>query len=203
MTTFSFGEDIITGYNCMGCGMSDEIFFNVELSDEEIAHIGEIIKREQNDNINIIKDEMPELYQRLRSMFNEALFTLLVDKAWYNGDIDINYFDEDDLMEHFKEDCKNEAFDPKEWEMGERDGYDDEEEWLYDAWVEWESHNIEEDPTNYLRSRYNVNDLIEIDYDEFNCHFPEELIPEGVTIVRDEEEREYEDEDLYDEDDKW
>ena len=50
MTTFSFSEDIITGYNCMGCGMSDEIFFNVELSDEEIAQIGEIIKRNQKDD---------------------------------------------------------------------------------------------------------------------------------------------------------
>ena len=203
MATFIFSEDVFMGCNCMGFGMSNEVSFGIELSDEEIAQIKEIIKREHNDNINIIVDEMPETYQRLRATFNSELYDMFLNEAWANGDITLDCLDEDELMAHFQEDCNNEAFDPEEWEMGERDGYDDEEEWLYDAWTEWESHNIEEDTKDYLSSRYNIDNLLDVDYGEFNCHFPEELIPEGVTIVRDEEESEYDDDELYDEDDEW
>ena len=188
MARFLFSEDVVTGYNCMGCAMSDEVFFGMELSQQEIAQIGKIIEREQNDDIVIIKEDMPELYQRIRSQFDEEIFCLLVDKSWYNGDINLGFFDEEVLMKHFKEDCEKNAFDPKEWEMGERDGYDSEEEWCYDAWVEWESHNIEESPTDYLSARYNIKDHLDIDYNGLRCHFPEELIPEGVTIIRKDEE---------------
>ena len=79
MARFLFSEDVVTGYNCMGCAMSDEVFFGMELSQQEIAQIGKIIEREQNDDIAIIKEDMPELYQRIRSQFDEEIFCLLVD----------------------------------------------------------------------------------------------------------------------------
>lgn len=198
MKTILFNEKIDLGYYS---GYKD-VSFSVELSEDEIFNISTIIAREQKTKISIIEDDMPNTYEKIYDKWYNILFDELFYAGKRNWDITFDVIPDKDFRKNFESDIESRNFpvDPDDdltfvqcLEHIESLGYDTVE--AFEFWKIYEMRWLDSATTDEIRSRYSIDDWIDIDDEYHVCYFPSELVPEGIEICNDEDE-EYYDEDF-------
>ena len=202
MKAITFNEKIDLGYYS---GYED-VSFTVELSEDEISNISAIIARERKTKISIIEDDMPNTYEKIYDKWYNILFDALFYAGKRNWYITFDVIPDEDLRKNFESDMESGKFPivPDDdltfvqcLEHIESLGEDKEEAFRF--WEEYEMKWLDSATPDEIRSRYSIDDWIDID--EYHvCYFPTELVPEGIEICN--EEDCYDDCGIYDNDDE-
>lgn len=183
--TYTFFFEVLEGCDCMGVPYDEECDCEMELTDAEVGQIKQLIANYNGDLklglMPIIKDAMPELYQRIDEEARKAMtlfFWLGVVHSGSDG-IDTNY-DEELFRANYQRDVESGDFVPSEdFEPEDEDEYDEDEDMEYIEWYERERDRMTYEDADWFRERYNEDfSGVDVSYDEYICYIPEEFMPE-------------------------
>ena len=165
-TVISFKMEIFQGYTCMGCAVVNDLEVEVDFSLEEMSKMRYLVSRLDDELYSegimpVLRDDAPELYERMLSAVRNAIFDFYVEDGISNGYIE---FDEDELRQNFLKDY----------------GLDDEDfdEDLYYDWYDEEISRISCSGLRWIRSRYSVDDQVSMEeLPNYTVNIPVEFLP--------------------------
>ncbi len=166
-TVITFEMEIFQGYTCTGCAVVNDLEVEVPFSLEELSKMRYLVSQLDGDYsegiMPMLRDEAPELYERMISKVRSAIFDFYVEDGISQGFIE---FDEDELRRNFKKDledgdfifipCQHFSSDehPTEEEMDEK---------MYEVWYDEEMDRIHYNGLSWIRSRYSVDDQVSME----------------------------------------
>lgn len=162
----SFEMEIFQGYTCMGCAVVNDLEVEVDFSLEEMSKMRYLVSRLDDELYSegimpVLRDDAPELYERMLSAVRSAIFDFYVEDGISNGYIE---FDEDELRQNFLKD------------YGLND--DDFDEDLYYDWYDEEISRISCSGLRWIRSRYSVDDQVSMEeLPDYTVDIPVEFLP--------------------------
>lgn len=182
--SYTFDIELNQGVACPGFPVINEFDMEVELSDEEVASIRSLVSQASEEQrkeglMPLLEKGNPELHKRFEEAARSAIFDFLVMDGINQGFIELN---EEELRRNFEKDLE-EGFDDWfiptdyiDYEAGLSE--EEEKEQLYDAWKEFEQNNLSRHDLDWIRSRYSVDDSVDIEGEEFDyiCFIPEEFL---------------------------
>lgn len=182
--SYTFDIELNQGVACPGFPVINEFDMEVELSDEEVASIRSLVSQASEEQrkeglMPLLEKGNPELHKRFEEAARSAIFDFLVMDGINQGFIELN---EEELRRNFEKDLE-EGFDDWfiptdyiDYEAGLSE--EEEKEQLYDAWKEFEQNRLSDRDLDWIRSRYSVDDSVDIEGEEFDyiCFIPEEFL---------------------------
>ena len=182
--SYTFDIELNQGVACPGFPVINEFDMEVELSDEEVACIRSLVSKTTEEErkkglMPLLEKGNPELHKRFEEAARSAIFDFLVMDGINQGFIELN---EEELRRNFEKDLE-EGFDDWfiptdyiDYEAGLSE--EEEKEQLYDAWKDFEQDRLSEHDLDWIRSRYSVDDSVDIEGEEFDyiCFIPEEFL---------------------------
>lgn len=182
--SYTFDIELNQGVACPGFPVINEFDMEVELSDEEVASIRSLVSQASEEQrkeglMPLLEKGNPELHKRFEEAARSAIFDFLVMDGINQGFIELN---EEELRRNFEKDLE-EGFDDWfiptdyiDYEAGLSE--EEEKEQLYDAWKDFEQDRLSEHDLDWIRSRYSVDDSVDIEGEEFDyiCFIPEEFL---------------------------
>lgn len=164
--TIHFDMELFHGYTCIGCAMINDLAFEVEFTDDEIAQMKQLVSQLDEDYsqgiMPVLKDGAPELYNRMEEAARNEIFDFLVKDGISQGYIE---FDDDELRANFRKDF----------------GIGDDEEIDKDCYYEWydeEMDRIRCSGLAWIRSRYSVDNQVSMDETpEYTVDIPVDFLP--------------------------
>ena len=109
----------------------------------------------------VLRDDAPELYERMLSAVRSAIFDFYVEDGISNGYIE---FDEDELRRNFL----------KDYGLNDEDFDED----LYYDWYDEEISRISCSGLRWIRSRYSVDDQVSMEeLPDYTVDIPVEFLP--------------------------
>ena len=134
--------ELFEGYMCPGIPVTEDLSFEVEFSDEEVAKIRQLVKDYTGDKraslMPILKNDAPELHERIAKAAFQEIYDFYLLDGLRNGYIEL---DEADQQRNFKKDLESGEFNPEEF-IEDSVWYDEvptDEDELFNLWEEWES----------------------------------------------------------------
>ena len=179
-----FDIEYFQGMTCVGCPVIEDLAMEVEFTDDEIqkmkqlvADLDEVLYSE--GIMPVLKDAAPNLYKRIDDAARNEIFDFLVVDGIRQGYIE---FDEDELRRNFEKDIMDSSFEfiPSDYyDLDEHPSEEELKEKEYEVWYDNEFSNICSDDLDYIRSRYNVDDHVDLeDNPEYTVDIPSEFLPE-------------------------
>lgn len=165
--TIIFDMELFQGYTCIGCAVINDLAIEVEFTDEEIAHMKQLVSQIEDENYSqgimpVLKDGAPELYKRIDDAARSEIFDFYVEDGINQGYIE---FDDDELRRNFL----------KDYDLTEED-YDEN---LYYDWYDEEMDRIRCSGLEWIRARYSVDDHVTMDdAPDYTVDIPVEFLPE-------------------------
>lgn len=156
------------GVTCGGCSVVDELDLKVEFTEDEVAQMRQLVSQLDEECycegiLPVLEEAAPTLHQRIREAARKRIFDFLVRQG-----ISLDYieFKEDELLANYRKDLgigKGKAID--------KDSY-------YE-WYDEEMERIRNNDLQWVRSRYSVDDSVELEDDEeldYTVDIPVEFI---------------------------
>ena len=182
--SYTFDIELNQGIACPGFPVINEFDMEVGLSDEEVACIRSLVSQANKEQrkeglMPLLEKGNSELHKRFEEAARSAIFDFLVMDGINQGFIELN---EEELRRNFEKDLE-EGFDDWfiptdyiDYEAGLSE--EEEKEQLYDAWKEFEQNRLSDRDLDWIRSRYSVDDSVDIEGEEFDyiCFIPEEFL---------------------------
>ena len=165
--TIHFDMSLFQGYTCMGCAVINDLAFEVEFTDDEIAQMKQLVSQIEDEDYSqgimpVLRDGAPELYERMLSEVRSVIFDFFVEDGIHKGYIE---WDDNELRRNFLKDY----------------GIDDEDydEDLYYEWYDEEMARIRCSGLRWIRSRYSVDDQVSMDHTpDYTVDIPVDFLPE-------------------------
>ena len=127
----------------------------------------------------VLKDQAPELYNRIDDVVRSKIFDFLVEDGILQGYIE---FDEDELHRNFENDMEDGTFEfiaSDYFDIGEQPDEDSLKEKAYDIWYESEMSIIDSEDLDRIRSRYSVDDHVTMeDNPDYTVDIPVDFLPD-------------------------
>ena len=164
--TIHFDIELFQGYTCMGCAVINDLAFEVEFTDDEIAQMKQLVSQIEDENYSqgimpVLQEGAPELYDRVEKDALKEIFDFYVEDGIHQGYIE---FDDDELRRNFL----------KDYGLTE-DEYDKD---LYYEWYDEEMDRIRCSGLHWIRARYSVDDHVTMeDNPEYTVDIPAEFLP--------------------------
>jgi len=179
---YSFCIQLPEEADCLGFPIEfieEPIGMSIELSDDEVAAIRQIIKDShagnEDDLMPILESVNPSLYHFIDSEARAAIFDTYVMLAAASYDLE---FDEEEQRQNFKKDLESGLFKPQEF-IEKSDNYNEvpeDEEELFDLWMEWEHWQFFEEDVAWIRSRYTIDEsAVDVSDIQYICYIPDEF----------------------------
>ena len=182
--SYTFDIELNQGIACPGFPVINEFDMEVGLSDEEVASIRSLVSQASEEQrkeglMPLLEKGNPELHKRFEEAARSAIFDFLVMDGINQGFIELN---EEELRRNFEKDLE-EGFDDWfiptdyiDYEAGLSE--EEEKEQLYDAWKDFEQNRLSDRDLDWIRSRYSVDDSVNIEGGEFDyiCFIPKEFL---------------------------
>ena len=165
--TIQFDMELFQGYTCIGCAVINDLAFEVEFTDDEIAQMKQLVSRLDetlySDGIMpVLKDAAPDLYDRMERAARNEIFDFLVSDGIRQGYIE---FDDDELRDNFR----------KDFEIGDDEEIDDDS---FYNWYDEEMDRIRCSGLAWIRSRYSVDDQVNMDITpDYTVDIPADFLP--------------------------
>ena len=178
MKDYQFDIELFQGYMCPGIPVTEDLTFEVELSDDEVAKIRQLVKDYTGDKgaglMPILLNDAPELHERLSKAAFQAIYDFYIVDGLCN---DYFMFDEADQRRNFKHDLESGEFDPEEY-IEDSEWYDEvptDEDELFSLWEEWERDQFRSCDAAWALARYpDLPDGMELEDDQdYICFIPE------------------------------
>jgi hypothetical protein len=147
--TIHFDMELFQGYTCIGCAVINDLAFEVEFTDDEIAQMKQLVSQLDETLYSegimpVLKEGAPELYDRTECTARNEIFDFLVSDGISQGYIE---FDEDELHANFR----------KDFGIGDDEEIDEN---MYDDWYYEETSRINSEGLEWIRSRYSVDNQV-------------------------------------------
>ena len=165
--TIHFDMSLFQGYTCMGCAVINDLAFEVEFTDDEIAQMKLLVSQIEDENYSqgimpVLQEGAPELYDRVKIDALKEIFDFYVEDGIHQGYIE---FDDDELRRNFL----------KDYGLTEED-YDEN---LYYDWYDEEMARIRCSSLRWIRSRYSVDNQVSMDHTpDYTVDIPVDFLPE-------------------------
>ena len=182
MNAYQLDIELFEGCTCPGIPVTEELSFDVEFSDEEVAKIRQLVNDYTGDKeaglMPILQDEAPELHKRIAKAAFQEIYNYYLLDGLCSGKIELN---EDDQRRNFKQDLESGEFDPEEYieDSGLYDEVPTDEDELFYLWTGWESEQFSSHDFEWILERYpDLPEYIEIDEDdqEYICFIPDAFL---------------------------
>ena len=168
------------GHTCIGCAMIEDLEIEVDFTDSEIDLMRKLVSKVDEvlycDGIMpILKDDAPELYNRIDEAARSEIYEFLVIDGIRQGYIEL---DEEELRRNFENDIKEGTFEfiPSDYyDLDEHPSEEELKEREYEVWLEREMRNMSID---YIRSRYSIDGLVCMENDpDYTVDIPVDFLP--------------------------
>ena len=115
--TIHFDMEVFQGYTCIGCAVINDLALEVEFTDDEISKMKQLVSKLDETLYSegimpVLKDDAPELYDRMETAVRNEIFDFLVRDGIRQGYIE---FEEDELQANFR----------KDFEIGDDEEFDE------------------------------------------------------------------------------
>ena len=163
-----FDMELFQGYTCIGCAVINDLEVEVEFTDDEIAKMRQLVSQvDETDYSNgimpILKDGVPDLYDRMETAARNEIFDFLVSDGISKGYIE---FEDDELRTNFR----------KDFGIGDDEAIDDDS---YYEWYDEEMARIRCSGLEWIRARYSVDGQISMDETpDYTIDIPVDFLPE-------------------------
>ena len=166
--TIQFDMELFQGYTCIGCAVINDLAFEVEFTDDEIAQMKQLVSRLDetlySDGIMpVLKDAAPDLYDRMERAARNEIFDFLVSDGIRQGYIE---FDDDELRDNFR----------KDFGIGDDEEIDDDS---FYNWYDEEMARIRCSVLAWIRTRYSVDNQVSMDdyAPDYTVDIPADFLP--------------------------
>lgn len=182
--TIQFDMSYNQGYTCIGCAMIADLVVDEEFTDDEIALMKQFVSQIDGEDYSrgimpLLKEGAPSLYDRLEEAAHDVIYEFLVQDGFRNGYIDL---DDDDFRKNYEKDVEDGTFDfiPSDYfDISEHPSDEEVEEKAYRVWYEQEMSDLESMDLEWIRSRYAVDDHVEMEDDpDYTIDIPVEFLLE-------------------------
>ena len=180
MNKYQLDIELFLGYRCPGVAVTEDLSFEVEFSDEEVARIRQLVKDYTGDKeaglMPILQDDAPELHERIaKAAFQEIYDFYLLDGLRNDG----FSLDEEDQRLNFKKDLESGEFNPEEY-IEDSVWYDEvptDEDELFNLWEEWERDQFSSCDVAWALARYpDLPNHMDLEDDQdYICFIPDEF----------------------------
>ena len=181
--TIHLDIEYFRGSSIVGCSMISDLAIELEFTKQQIEFmrqlVGQVNEELYSEGIMpVLKDAAPILYAKIDKAARSAIFDFLVISGIRQGDI---VPDENECLFNYASDVKNgtyEFFDCDLYESDEPPTEEEIQEMKYNAWHDQEMSRFQSESLEWIRSRYNVDDKIEIPKELiYICDIPVDLLP--------------------------
>lgn len=165
--TIHFDMSLFQGYTCMGCAVINDLAFEVEFTDDEIAQMKLLVSQIEDENYSqgimpVLQEGAPELYDRVKIDALKEIFDFYVRDGIRQGYIE---FEDDELRANFR----------KDYGITDDEPHEDE----YYEWYDEEMDRIRCSGLRWIRSRYSVDDQVSMEEDpDYTVDIPVDFLPE-------------------------
>ena len=166
--TIQFDMELFQGYTCIGCAVINDLSFEVEFTDDEIAQMKQLVSKidetEYSQGIMpVLCESAPALYERMNEAARSEIFDFYVRDGIRQGYIE---FEDDELRSNFKRD----------FGIGDDEDIDEDD---YYNWYDEEMDRIRCSGLKWIRSRYSVDDQVCMEEDpDYTVDIPVDFLPE-------------------------
>jgi hypothetical protein len=178
MKSYLLDIELFQGYMCPGIPVTEDLSFEVEFSDEEVAKIRQLVKDYDGDKeaglMPILLNDAPELHERIsKAAFQEIYDYYLLEGLRGDGFI----LDEEEQKRNFKNDLESGEFDPEEY-IEDSACYDEvptDEDELFNLWEEWERDQFCSCDIDWALERYpDLPEQMDLEDDhDYICFIPD------------------------------
>ena len=165
--TIQFDMELFHGYTCIGCAVINDLAFELEFTDDEIAQMKQLVSKIDETDYSqgimpVLCESAPALYERMNEAARSEIFDFYVRDGIRQGYIE---FEDDELQANFK----------KDYGITDDEPHDDE----YYEWYDEEMDRIRCSGLKWIRSRYSVDDQVSMEEDpDFTVDIPVDFLPE-------------------------
>ena len=166
-TVIHFDMELFQGYTCMGCAVINDLAFEVDFTEYEIAQMKKLVSLIEDEDYSqgimpMLKERAPELYDRVEKDALKEIFDFYVEDGIHQGYIE---FDDDELHRNFL----------KDYNLTEEDFDKD----LYYEWYDEEMARIRCSGLRWIRARYSVDDQVSMEETpDYTVDIPVDFLPE-------------------------
>ena len=164
--TIQFDMELFQGYTCIGCAVINDLSFEVEFTDDEIAQMKQLVSKIDETEysqgiIPVLCESAPALYERMNEAARSEIFDFYVRDGIRQGYIE---FEDDELQANFR----------KDYGITDDEPHDDE----YYDWYDEEMDRIRCSGLKWIRSRYSVDDQVSMEeYPDYTVDIPVDFLP--------------------------
>ena len=162
-----FDMELFQGYTCIGCAVINDLTFELEFTDEEIAQMKQLVSKIDETDYSkgimpVLSEGAPALYERMNEAARSEIFDFYVRDGIRQGYIE---FEDDELRANFR----------KDYGIIDDEPYEDE----YYEWYDEEMDRIRCGGLRWIRSRYSVDDQVSMEEDpDYTVDIPVDFLPE-------------------------
>ena len=180
MKEYQLDIELFQGYMCPGIPVTEDLSFEVEFSDEEVAKIRQLVKDYPGDKraglMPILMNDAPELNERIAKAAFQEIYDFYLLDGLRNGYIEL---DEADQRRNFKKDLESGEFNPEKY-IEDSVWYDEvptDEDELFNLWEEWESDQFSSCDVAWVLARYpDLPEQMDLeDEQDYICFIPDEF----------------------------
>ena len=165
--TIQFDMELFQGYTCIGCAVINDLAFELEFTDDEIAQMKQLVSKIDETDYSkgimpVLSEGAPTLYERMNEAARSEIFDFYVRDGIRQGFIE---FEDDELRANFR----------KDYGITDAELHDDE----YSEWYDEEMDRIRCSGLKWIRSRYSVDEQVSMEEDpDFTVDIPVDFLPE-------------------------
>ena len=165
--TIQFDMELFQGYTCIGCAVINDLAFEVEFTDDEIAQMKQLISKIDETDYSkgimpVLSEGAPALYDRMNEAARSEIFDFYVRDGIRQGYIE---FEDDELRANFR----------KDYGITDDELHDDE----YSEWYDEEMNRIRCSGLKWIRSRYSVDNQVSMEEEpDYSVDIPVDFLPE-------------------------
>ena len=165
--TIHFDMELFQGYTCIGCAVVNDLAFEVEFTDDEIAQMKKLVSQIEDEDYSqgimpVLKEGAPELYDRMEKEALNEIFDFYVRDGIRQDYIE---FEDDELQANFR----------KDYGITDDEAHKDE----YYEWYDEEMKRIRCSGLRWSRARYSVDDQVSMDHTpDYTVDIPVDFLPE-------------------------
>lgn len=165
--TIQFDMELFQGYTCIGCAVINDLAFELEFTDDEIAQMKQLVSKIDETDYSkgimpVLSEGAPTLYERMNEAARSEIFDFYVRDGIRQGFIE---FEDDELRANYR----------KDYGITDDELHDDE----YSEWYDEEMDRIRCSGLKWIRSRYSVDDQVSMEEDpDFTVDIPVDFLPE-------------------------
>ncbi len=180
MKNYQLDIELFQGYMCPGIPVTEDLSFEVEFSDDEVAKIRQLVNDYTGDKgaglMPILLNDAPELHERIDKVAYKEIYDFYLLDGLRNDYIEL---DEADQQRNFKKDLESGEFDPEKY-IEDSTWYDEvptDEDELFNLWEEWERDQFRSCDVAWALARYpDLPEQMDLEDDQdYICFIPDEF----------------------------